>query len=168
MTLVVPDPEVENPRDIYMRSLEALNELYTPKVQVKCERFNFREAIQLHDESLDQFITQLKKLAAIWDFTNTDAEIKLQILEKWKSSKLRTKALADIAITLDQLVKDGKAMEKAISYAKTIEKKEVNAIQRGRDNYNNQLFQRCDNTQRNNTQRDNSTHDDFRCGSSQG
>ena len=172
-TLVVPGPEANNPRDIYARSLEALNELYAPKVQVEYERFNFREATQLHDENLDQFITRLKKLAATCDFTNKDAEIKSQIIQKCKSSKLRTKALADITITLDQLVKDGKTMEKAISYAKTIEKKEVNAIQRGRGNYNNQAFQRRDNTrrdntQRDNTQRDNSTRDDFRRGSSRG
>ena len=45
-TLVVPDPEADNPRDIYARSLEALNELYAQKVQVEYERFNFREATQ--------------------------------------------------------------------------------------------------------------------------
>ena len=129
-TLVVSGPEADNPRDIYARSFEALNELYAPKIQVEYKRFNFREATQLHDENLDQFVTRLKKLAAPCDFTNKDAEIKSQIIQKCKSSKLGTKALADITITLDQLVKDGKAMERAISYAKTIEKKEVNAIQR--------------------------------------
>ena len=55
--------------------------------------------------------------------------------------KTSDKALTDMTIPLDQLVKDGKAMEKAISYAKTIEKKEVNSIQLGRGNYNNQSFQ---------------------------
>ena len=63
-TLVVPDPEADNARDIYVRSLEALNKLYSPKVQVEYERFDFREGTQLHDESLDHFVTQLKKLAA--------------------------------------------------------------------------------------------------------
>ena len=48
--------------------------------------------------------------------------------------------------TLDQLVNIGKAVEKSISYAKTIEKKEVNDIQWGCDNYNNQSFQWHDNT----------------------
>ena len=51
-TLVVPAPEAENPRDIYQRSLQALNDLYAPKVQVEYERFNFREATQLLDENL--------------------------------------------------------------------------------------------------------------------
>ena len=51
-TLVVPGPEANNPHDIYARSLEALNELYAPTVQVKYERFNFREATQLHGETL--------------------------------------------------------------------------------------------------------------------
>ena len=112
-----------------MRSVEALNELYTLKVQVEYERFNFREATQLHDESLDQFVTQLKKYAATCDFTDTNAEIKSQVIQKCKSLKLRTKAMADIMSTLDQLVNIGKAVEKSISYAKTIEKKEVNDIQ---------------------------------------
>ena len=34
-TLVVPHPEADNPRDIYAGSLEALNVLYAPKVQVE-------------------------------------------------------------------------------------------------------------------------------------
>ena len=63
-TLVVPAPEAENPRDIYQHSLQALNDLYAPKVQVEYERFNFREATQLLDENLDQLVTRLKKLAA--------------------------------------------------------------------------------------------------------
>ena len=81
-TLVVPDPEADNPCDIYVRSVEALNELYALKVQVEYERFNFREATQLHDESLDQFVTQLKKYAATCDFTDTHAEIKSQVIQK--------------------------------------------------------------------------------------
>ena len=73
MTLVVLGPEADNPCDIYARLLEELNELYALKVQVEYERFNFKEATQLHDESFDQFVTRLKKLAATCDFTNTDA-----------------------------------------------------------------------------------------------
>ena len=102
--------------------------MYVLKVQVKYERFNFREATQLKNESLNQFVTRLKKLVATCDFTDTTAEIKSKIIKKCKSSKLRTKALADMIITLDQLVKDSKAIEKAIRYAKTILKKEVNTI----------------------------------------
>ena len=79
-TLVLPGPEADNPRDLFARLLEALNELYAPKVQVEYERFNFREATQLHDKSLEQFITRLEKIAATCDFTNTDAEIKSQII----------------------------------------------------------------------------------------
>ena len=43
-TLVVLDPEADNPNDIYVRSLEVLKELYALKVQVEYQRFNFREA----------------------------------------------------------------------------------------------------------------------------
>ena len=176
-TLVVPAPEAENPRDIYQRSLQALNDLYAPKVQVEYERFNFREATQLLDENLDQFVTRLKKLAATCDFADSDSEIKSQIIQKCRSSKLRTKALADMTIKLDQLIQQGKAMEKAINYAKVIEKKEVNAIQQGPGNTNNQP---CDqhytnrsNTHRNNyrdnTYRDNTTqYDDHRHNVSRG
>ena len=176
-TLVVPAPEAENPRDIYQRSLQALNDLYAPKVQVEYERFNFREATQLLDENLDQFVTRLKKLAATCDFADSDSEIKSQIIQKCRSSKLRTKALADMTIKLDQLIQQGKAMEKAINYAKVIEKKEVNAIQQGRGNTNNQPcdqhYTNRDNTHRNNyrdnTYRDNTTqYDDHRHNASRG
>ena len=176
-TLVVPAPEAENPRDIYQRSLQALNDLYAPKVQVEYERFNFREATQLLDENLDQFVTRLKKLAATCDFADSDSEIKSQIIQKCRSSKLRTKALADMTIKLDQLIQQGKVMEKAINYAKVIEKKEVNTIQQGRENTNNQPchqhYTNRGNTHRNNyrdnTYRDNTTqYDDHRHNASRG
>ena len=48
--------------DIYHRSIDALNTHYAPQVQREYEVFSFRTAKQEEGESLDQFVTRLRKL----------------------------------------------------------------------------------------------------------
>ena len=127
-------------QDVYSRSLIALNNHYAPQVQIEYEIFNFREAAKSRDETLDQYVTRLRKLGATCAFTSLDAEIKSQIIQKGRSTKLRTKALADLTISLEALIKQGKAMERAMEYTQGIEKKEDNKVNqitstRGRGNY---------------------------------
>ena len=141
LTLTVPPevavqdgaaPPADN--DIFSRSVTALNNHYSPKVQREYEIFNFREAAQNEDETLDQYVTRLRKLGATCDFQDLSAEIKSQIIQKGKSTKLRTKALTDLTITLHELITVGKAMERANEYTKGIEKKDetVNRISASR------------------------------------
>ena len=107
--------------DIYSRSIEALNNHYSPQVQREYELFNFRAAKQEEGETLDQFVTRLRKLGASCDFTNLSAEIKSQVIQKCKSSKLRTKGLSDLTMSLEDLIKTGNAMDRAVVYAQGIE-----------------------------------------------
>ena len=153
-TLTIPPAaevaEGENPpegNDMFSRSVVALNNHYAPQVQREYEVFTFREATQREDETLDQYVTRLCKLGATCSFPDLPAEIKSQIIQKGKSTKLRTKALADLTITLDELIAVGKAMERATEYTKGIEKKDettVNRIsttrgrQRSQGNHNHQ------------------------------
>ena len=100
------------PNDIYSRSIEALNNHYSPQVQREYEIFNFRAAKQEESETLDQFVTRLRNLGASCDFTNLSAEIKSQVIQKCKSSKLRTKGLSDLTMSLEDLIKSGNAMDR--------------------------------------------------------
>ena len=118
LTLTVPPevavqdgaaPPADN--DIFSRSVTALNN-------------HFREAAQTEDETLDQYVTRLRKLGATCDFPDLSAEIKSQIIQKGKSTKLRTKALTDLTITLHELITVGKAMERDNEHMKAIEKKD--------------------------------------------
>ena len=123
LTLTVPAAGGNDPpgNDIYHRSITALNNHYAPQVQREYEIFSFRTAKQEESESLDQFVTRLRKLGATCDFANLSAEIKSQVIQRCKSLRLRTKGLSDLTMTLDDLIKTGNAMDRAVVYAQSIE-----------------------------------------------
>ena len=90
-TLTIPPAaevaEGENPpegNDMFSRSVVALNNHYAPQVQREYEVFTFREATQREDETLDQYVTRLRKLGATCSFPDLPAEIKSQIIQKGK------------------------------------------------------------------------------------
>ena len=67
LTLTVPPAAGGNDppgNDIYHRSIAALNTHYAQQVQREYEVFSFRTAKQEEGESLDQFVTRLRKLGA--------------------------------------------------------------------------------------------------------
>ena len=125
LTLTVPHAAGgNNPppgNDIYSRSVVALNNHYAPQVQREYEIFSFRTAKQEENETLDQFVTRLRKLGATCDFANLSAEIKSQVIQRCKSSRLRTKGLSDLTMSLDDLIKTGNAMDRAVVYAQSME-----------------------------------------------
>ena len=125
LTLTVPPAAGgNNPppgNDIYSRSVVALNNHYAPQVQREYEIFSFRTAKQEENETIDQFVTRLRKLGATCDFANLSAEIKSHVIQRCKSSRLRTKRLSDLRMSLDDLIKTGNAMDRAVVYAQSME-----------------------------------------------
>ena len=153
LTLTVPAAGGNDPpgNDIYHRSITALNNHYAPQVQREYEIFSFRTAKQEESESLDQFVTRLRKLGATCDFANLSAEIKSQVIQRCKSSRLRTKGLSDLTMTLDDLIKTGNAMDRAVVYAQSIEgNTEMSVNQLATRKFTKQNHQRAN------------RHDDFR------
>ena len=127
LTLTVPPAQAaaagNDPpgNDIYHRSIVAHNTHYAPQVQREYEVFSFRTAKQEEGESLDQFVTKLRKLGATCDFANLSSEIKSQVIQKCRSSRLRTKGLSDLTMSLEDLIKAGNAMDRAVAYTKSME-----------------------------------------------
>ena len=125
LTLTVPPAAGgNNPppgNGIYSRSVVALNNHYAPQVQREYEIFSFRTAKQEENETLDQFVTRLRKLGATCDFANLSAEIKSQVIQRCKSSRLRTKGLSDLTMSLDDIIKTVTAMDRAVVYAQSME-----------------------------------------------
>ncbi|CAB4045303.1 Hypothetical predicted protein [Paramuricea clavata] len=58
--------------DDYDFAIAALDTYFSPKKHVDFEIFKFREAKQQPHETIDQFSTRLRKLAATCDFENMD------------------------------------------------------------------------------------------------
>ena len=79
------------------------------------EIFKFRAAKQQADETIDQFTTRLRKLAATCDFTSIDKEVKSAIIQNCLSKRLRRYALLDNELTLAKLLAKGRATESLLN-----------------------------------------------------
>ena len=99
-TLVPEDNETT-----FNNCLAALDNYFTPKVNVPFERHVFRQMQQTEGETIDQFVCRLHRKAISCDFANADEAIRDQIIEKCKDSRLRRKFLekaSDATLTVLQ------------------------------------------------------------------
>ena len=76
-------------------------------------------------QSLDEFVTELRRLAKDCEFTNTDNEILSQVIQNCKSNQLRRRALREADKTLDQIIQLGRAMEISDTQAAAMERPET-------------------------------------------
>ena len=99
--------------DKYDEAKTKLNSYFALKKNVDYEIFQFRQAAQRPGETVDQFATRLRKLAATCEFHDSKKEIKSAIILKCLSKRLRRFALREESLTLDQLL--SKASEQQAS-----------------------------------------------------
>ena len=85
------------------------------------ERHIFRGEKQRVDESLDQFHTRLRHLGATCDFSDLDEEIRTQIVENCRSSRLRRKVLRDDT-KLSDFTASARSIELSDNHTDEIEK----------------------------------------------
>ena len=64
-----------SPIDTYESTANALTRYFTPKTNAASEIYNFRQAKQEATETIDAFVTRLRKLAKTCNFSNTDGEV---------------------------------------------------------------------------------------------
>ena len=113
---------------------------FEPKKNVELEIFNFRRMKQESEESMDAFVLNLRQQAKRCNFTNTDLEIKLQIIQGCKSSSFRKACLRD-NLTLDKMLENARSAEAANRYAESIEqssKQTTNAVKKFKNKNNKQ------------------------------
>ncbi|KAE8601352.1 hypothetical protein XENTR_v10013648 [Xenopus tropicalis] len=66
--------------DNYTKCSKALSDYFSPKTNVRYERYKFRIAKQLPQETMDAFVTRLRELAQSCSFTDVDDEITTQVI----------------------------------------------------------------------------------------
>ena len=103
--------------DDYKTALEKLDAYFLPKKNVDYEIFKFRQAIQHNGETVDQYVTRLRKLAANCEFEKVDNEIKSTIIQNCLSKSLRRYALREEKLTLEILLNKARALEASESQA---------------------------------------------------
>ena len=111
----------QNEGDVYKRSLNALNEYFQSDKNKEYDTFRFRHAKQNTGENIDTYHTRLRKLAETCEFTNVNAEIKSQIIQSCKSSRLRRRGLRDRDMDLKQLLTLARTLEISEEHASHIE-----------------------------------------------
>jgi hypothetical protein len=80
----------------YAAAVNALNAYFAPKVNSAYARHTFRQLQQNADETVLQFASRLKRYAKDCDYgTDTDNQIRDEILQKCKSDYLRRKRLEE-------------------------------------------------------------------------
>ncbi len=85
------------------------------------EIFNFRSCKQKSNQSLDDFVTELRKLSQTCEFANTEAEILSQVIQHCRSLREPDKSLTEILAL-------GRSVELADQQAAAIEDETVTAI----------------------------------------
>ncbi|XP_006820182.1 uncharacterized protein LOC102807880 [Saccoglossus kowalevskii] len=104
------EPEYDN---AYKKLIKALEDYFLPKKNTEFEIYQFRRATQYDTESIDQFVTRLRKLinnCGIEDAEAKDVEIKHQIIQGGKNKKVRRRALQD-EMSLDKIITLARTLE---------------------------------------------------------
>lgn len=123
------DAEKKDTEATFAATKKVLDDYFSPKVNEQMEIYKFRQYKQKDDQILDEFVTELRKLAKYCKFADTDKEILSQLIQSCKSNRLRRRALREPDKTLDEILVLGRSLELADSQASAMEKPEtVNAV----------------------------------------
>ncbi|CAB4044482.1 Hypothetical predicted protein, partial [Paramuricea clavata] len=111
--------EVGEEKD-YKKAVEKLNEYFLPKKNVLLETHKFRQLKQITEETIDQYCTRLRQQAIICEFSNSENEIKIQLVEGCLSSRVRRKAIQD-DLSLANILAYARSLEITDKAVKTLE-----------------------------------------------
>ena len=114
----------EEVKELYNK--EILTAHFDPQVNEEYECFVFRGTSQDSHETVDQYCTKLRKLAANCRFLDKDAEIKSQIIGHCQSDSLRRRALRIPNLSLSDLLTMACTFEKSELQASDMEKTHSN------------------------------------------
>ena len=124
-------PQVEkNPEegeDVYVKAKAVLSAKFTINVNTDFEINKFRNCKQKPMQTLDQYYSELCKLASTCEFDDRDKEIKVQVIQHCMSGRVRRKALRE-SITLKQIIDFARSIDLSEKQASTIENKHSDGI----------------------------------------
>ena len=105
----------------YTLAMQKLDAYFTPLQTVDFEIFSFCKESQRSDETVDQYITRLRKLASTCDFAYVDKEIKSVLIQNCSSKRLCCYAFIKVDVTLSQLLAKARAFESSKIHAAGME-----------------------------------------------
>jgi hypothetical protein len=94
--------------------------VFLPKKNGLLETHKFRQLKQITEETIDQYCTRLRQQAIICEFTNSENELKIQLVEGCLSSRVRRKAIQD-DLSLANILAYSRSLEITDKAVKTLE-----------------------------------------------
>ena len=90
----------------------------------------FHEAKQEPEESIDAFVTRLRKLAEYCDFgASLNDHVRDMVISKSRSTKFRKRLLAESDVTLEKALEIGRLMENADRQSQDIKAQAQKVVQ---------------------------------------
>ena len=121
-------------KNAYDTAKAKLTEYFEPRTNRRYDVYCFRQAHKEHQETLDQYHTQLRTLAAPSEFgENLTFELEEQIIIGGTSSRMRKQALRDPTYDLKAMLLDDRRNE--ISYYQSKEIEAQKPERRAEDNH---------------------------------
>ena len=102
-------------------ALTTLNNHFSVQKNIPYEQSKFHQAHQEQGESIEQFVTRLRKLSSFCEHNHQDEQIRDQVLVACLSMELRKKLLTEKELTLNKTIEIAKTMESANSHIKDLE-----------------------------------------------
>lgn len=113
--------------DTYKSAVCLLNDYFEKKKNLAVERFQFRQAVQLKEESMKTYVTRLWELSRYCkfdDYSNADAILD-QVIEHCYSRDIRKKLLSEPDLTVEKVIEIATLKEEVDVQASVMEKKEM-------------------------------------------
>ena len=111
-----------NQGESFNEAVAALDAHFSVKKNVPYERSVFHNAKQEAHESIEQYVTRLRKLTTHCEYGDaTNDQIRDQVIASCRSSKHRTKFLQERDLTLQKVIEIGQSHELAAHQSKQIE-----------------------------------------------
>ncbi|XP_064091617.1 uncharacterized protein LOC135205183 [Macrobrachium nipponense] len=99
--------------DSLQDAIEGLTNYFAPQANKYFERYQFIEASQESGETIDSFVTKLKKLASTCEFGDLEDRLIEQIIVRSNSQELRKKLLQEKKLNLQKVLEIARAIETA-------------------------------------------------------
>ncbi len=100
----------------FEHAMKALEDHFTPKVNVVVARHRFRQRSQRADETIPQFLSALRELASSCAYAHMESEmLRDQLVERSYAPTVRDRLLLEPSLTLDSAVTIACQVEQALS-----------------------------------------------------
>ena len=106
----------------YTATLKVLSDYFRPRKNTQMEIYTLRNCEPKEGQTLDEYLTELRKLAKHCEFTDIEKEILSQLIQYCRFNQFRRRALREPDKGLEDVIQLGRAMELSDSQAQAMER----------------------------------------------